>query len=53
MPLHSKDSVRELLNDEVYASTDLSVALPKYKFPQSEQDPRHAYQVVHDELMLE
>jgi glutamate decarboxylase len=53
MPLHDRDSVREPLEDEVYASTDLSVALPKYKFPASEQDPRHAYSVVHDELMLD
>jgi glutamate decarboxylase len=53
MPLHSKDSVRDMLDDEVYASNDLSVALPKYKFPKTEQDPRHAYQLVHDELMLD
>ncbi len=53
MPLHSKNSIREMIDDEVYASSDVSVALPKYKFPPSEQDPRHAYQVVHDELMLD
>jgi glutamate decarboxylase len=27
--------------------------MPKYKFPADEQDPRHAYAVVHDELMLD
>ena len=53
MPLHEKNSVRDNLNDEVYASADLSVAMPKYKFPDIEQDPRHAYSVVHDELMLD
>jgi glutamate decarboxylase len=53
MPLHNKDSVRDLLEDEVYASSDLSVSMPKYKFPESEQDPRHVYTVVHDELMLD
>ncbi len=53
MPLHSKDSIRDMIDDEVYASSDVSVALPKYKFPETEQDPRHAYQVVHDELMLD
>ena len=52
MPLHAKQSVRDSLDDEVYSSADLSVSLPKYKFPETEQDPRHAYAVVHDELML-
>jgi glutamate decarboxylase len=33
MPLHEKDSVRDNLEDEVYASADLSVSMPKYKFP--------------------
>lgn len=53
MPLHEKVSVQDNLLDEVYASVDLSVSMPKYKFPQSEQNPRHAYCVVHDELMLD
>ena len=53
MVLHDKNSVRENLLDEVYASVDLSVSMPKYRFPQREQDPRHAYAVVHDELMLD
>ncbi|KRA01269.1 glutamate decarboxylase [Achromobacter sp. Root565] len=53
MPLHSKDAVREDLLDDVYASSDLAVTMPKYKFPSAEHAPRHAYQVVHDELMLD
>ena len=53
MPLHEKESIREKLEDEVYASADLSVSMPKYRFPASEHDPRHAYSVVHDELMLD
>jgi glutamate decarboxylase len=53
MALHDKDSVRENLEDDIYGSADLSVSLPKYRFPKSEQDPRHAYSVVHDELMLD
>jgi len=27
--------------------------MPKYNFPQKEHDPRPAYQVVHDELMMD
>ncbi|MCD4526762.1 glutamate decarboxylase [Nocardioides sp. cx-173] len=51
--LHNKDSVRGALEDDVFASTDLSVAMPKYKFPQDEHVARHVFQVVHDELMLD
>ncbi|QJB55010.1 glutamate decarboxylase [Pseudodesulfovibrio sp. zrk46] len=53
MPLHEKDMVRDQLLDDVYASTDLSVRMPKFSFPHKEHDPRHVYQVVHDELMLD
>lgn len=53
MPLHRKDDVRSDLLDDVYASSDLSVSMPKYKFPEHEHSPRNAYSVVHDELMLD
>jgi glutamate decarboxylase len=53
MALHEKDTVRANSLDDVYASTDLSVRMPKYKFPEEEHNPRHVYQVVHDELMLD
>lgn len=53
MPLHSKTNVRDALEDDVYASCDLSVAVPKYRFPPGEQLPRHAYSIIHDELMLD
>ena len=53
MALHDKASVRDALLDEVYASSDLSVSLPKYKFPAREEAARNAYSVVHDELMLD
>ena len=51
--LHDKDTIREDLDDDVFASTDLSVAMPKYRMPEHEHDPRHAFQVVRDELMLD
>ena len=53
MALHEKDKVRAALLDDVYASSGLSGAIPKYKIPEKECDPRYAYQVVHDELMLD
>ena len=39
MPLHSKHAIWDNLDDEIYSSADLSVTVPKYKFPQTEQDP--------------
>ena len=53
MALHWKNDVRDDLLDDVYASTDLSVSMPKYKIPEGEHDPRHVYAVIHDELMLD
>ena len=53
MPLHSKEDIRANLLDDVYALADLSVSMPKYKMPENEHEPRHAYSVVHDELMLD
>lgn len=51
--LHDKDTVRDVLDDDVFASSDLSVSMPKYRMPDDEQDPRHVLQVVRDELMLD
>ncbi|MCA9875668.1 MAG: glutamate decarboxylase [Ardenticatenaceae bacterium] len=51
--LHKKDDVREMLEDAIYASSDLSVSMPKFKMPEKEHDPRHAFRVVVDELMLD
>ncbi|MFA5883622.1 MAG: glutamate decarboxylase [Acidimicrobiia bacterium] len=51
--LHERETVRNQLLDEIYASRDLSVVMPKFKFPPREQDARDAHQVVVDELMLD
>ena len=53
MALHKVDKGRSDLLADVYGSTDLGIDMPKYKMPQHEHDPRHAYAVVHDELMLD
>ncbi|MEZ5502458.1 MAG: pyridoxal-dependent decarboxylase [Halioglobus sp.] len=39
--------------DDVYGSVDASVKIPKSVFPAREKEPRHAYAIVHDELMLD
>jgi glutamate decarboxylase len=51
--LHSKKAVGARLRDDIFSSTDPSISVPKYRIPDGEQDPRHAYQVVADELMLD
>jgi len=53
MALHRRKGVDDRALDDVYASSDLSVEMPKSRFPESERDPRHVYQFVHDELMLD
>ena len=39
--------------DDVYASSDLSKVMQKYKMPGYEHSPDHAFAVVRDELMLD
>jgi glutamate decarboxylase len=51
--LHSTKRTGDGFDDDVYASSDVSVVMPKHKMPDREHDPRHAFQVVHDELMLD
>jgi glutamate decarboxylase len=53
MTLHDRESIRDQLLDSVFAGQDLSKAMPKYKFPPKESAPDDAFQVVHDELMLD
>ena len=51
--LHSREARRDDLDDDLFASTDLAISVPKYRIPEHENDPRHAYQIVADELMLD
>ena len=53
MALNDNDSAKESILDDVYASTDLSARMPKFRFSEIERNPRHVYQAVHDELMLD
>ena len=53
MALHEKNKIRENILDDVYSSADLSIKVPKYKFPNEEREARNIYQIVHDELMLD
>ncbi len=53
MALHERDTVRQQLEDSVFAGHDLTRTVPKYRFPRDETQPREAFQVVSDEVMLD
>ncbi len=53
MPLHAKKDIKGSLLDDIYGSADLGNIMPKYKMPEHEHDPRNAFAVVRDELMLD
>ena len=44
---------RQKDNDPIFGAKNLCQGAPKYKLPSSEMTPRNAYQLVHDELMLD
>ena len=53
MSLHRKHDSGRKVSDVIYASSDLSLAVPKYKIPRDERSPRTAYALIHDELLLD
>lgn len=53
MALNKSHTTKAESIDELYGSDDLTRTAPKFKFPDQELDPRHAYGIVHDELMLD
>src|SRR5665647_1591643 len=53
MALHDRNSIRDRLEESVFADRDLGQAMPKYRFPDDEVRPDVAFQVVSDELMLD
>jgi glutamate decarboxylase len=53
MPLHDRDTVRDELDDCVFADRDLNRPVAKYRFPREGTRARDALQLVSDELMLD
>jgi len=57
--LHGKKSEKEIIQETsdiinpVFGGRDLVAPAPKYKLSKEEMPPRNAYQLVHDELMLD
>ena len=53
MSLHRKHDSGRKASDVIYASSDLSLSVPKHKIPRDERSPRTAYALIHDELLLD
>ena len=53
MSQNSQDDILADLTDDLFATPDLSGVMPKFKIPQTSKEPRDAYQIVHDELILD
>jgi glutamate decarboxylase len=53
MAIYSKEEIFPNLDDQIFGTSFLPHPLPKYKFPKHETDPNAAYQLVHDELLLD
>jgi glutamate decarboxylase len=51
--IYSKDEIFPNVDEQVFGSSFLSHPMPKYKFPRRETDPNAAYQLVHDQLLLD
>lgn len=48
-----QDEIKSKEEDPVYGGRSLSHSASKYNLPQNEMPPRDAYQLIHDELMLD
>ena len=53
MMLHEKRDVRGQLDDDIFASADASLELPKFKMPDDEHDASVIYRLVADELLMD
>ena len=51
--LHVRRATTDKPIDAIFASSDVAAVLPKYHMPEREQDPRHVYREIRDELMLD
>ncbi|MDX6309541.1 MAG: glutamate decarboxylase [Nocardioidaceae bacterium] len=53
MPLHARETIRDELHEPLFAAHALSSDIPKYRVPTNEMGTLEAFQIVHDELMLD
>ena len=48
-----KDIIKEKESDPIYGGRGVAIGAPKFNIPAHEMKPQDAYQIVHDELMLD
>src|SRR4249920_3743597 len=54
MAVHGvKKSHEAAAQADIYSAADPSQRVPKYRIPEGEWDPRHAHELIRDELMVE
>jgi glutamate decarboxylase len=53
MSLHRKYDAGRSMSDVIHVPTDPSLSVPKYRIPREERSARAAYNLVHDELLLD
>jgi glutamate decarboxylase len=53
MAISSKEDIFPHRDEQIFGSNFLPEPLPRYKFPKKETEPKAAYQLVHDELLLD
>lgn len=53
MGLTPQDEMKDSVLNELYAPFDSALKIPKAQIPDFETSPRDAYQILHDELMLD
>jgi glutamate decarboxylase len=53
MALNARSDVGDAIDDDLYAAADLSVSVPKWRFPEHEILAKHAAALVLDQLILD
>jgi glutamate decarboxylase len=53
MPLHTRDTTKAEINDDIYGAAAADRSIPKYRMPQGELRPDVAHALVCDELVLD
>jgi glutamate decarboxylase len=53
MPLHTRDTTKAEINDDIYGAAAADRSIPKYRMPEGELRPDIAHALVCDELVLD
>jgi glutamate decarboxylase len=53
MALHEKEKIISQMDEDIYASTDMKISVPKFKIPENDNKSEDVYSIIHDELMID